>query len=116
MLATSATVAGNADLSKLLEVTVAPGMSGRSFTGKPATTAPTVAEVPGDAEGLAVAAGVNWLVACEEVPADDAVTPGPAGLQAERAKAAPAAMAAKAAGLRFPMTVKGTFLLVLMPD
>ena len=39
-------------LSKLLETTLAPGITGRSFCGKPATSAPTVAEVPGDAEGL----------------------------------------------------------------
>jgi hypothetical protein len=38
------------------------------------------------------------------------------GLQAARARAAPAARVAKPAGLRFPKTVTGTFLLVLMPD
>jgi hypothetical protein len=59
ILPTKATVAGVADLSKLLETTVAPGMSGRSCWGKPATSAPTVAEVPGDDEGLAEAVAVD---------------------------------------------------------
>jgi hypothetical protein len=116
MLPTKATVAGVADLSKLLETTVAPGMSGRSCCGKPATSAPTVAEVPGEAEGLEEAVAVGWLVASEEVAEDGVVTSGAAGLQAASASAATATRAADPVGLRLPMTVTGTFLLVLMPD
>jgi hypothetical protein len=59
---------------------------------------------------------VGWLVVCDVVPEDAVVTSGPAGLQADSASAAPATKAANAAGLRFPMTVTETFLLVLMPD
>ena len=45
MLPTRATVAGSVVLSKLLEMTFAPGITGRSFSGNPGTIAPTVAEV-----------------------------------------------------------------------
>jgi hypothetical protein len=116
MLPTSATVAGVADLSKLLEITVAPGITGRSFCGKPATISPTAAEVPGDADGLADAVAADWLVACDEVAEDGVVAPGVAELQAARATAATAARAANPVGLKLPMTVTGTFLLGLMPD
>ena len=52
----------------------------------------------------------------EDVPADDeAATSGAAGLQAARASIAPAARAANPVGLRFFVTVTGTFLLGLMP-
>jgi hypothetical protein len=91
-------------------------MRGRSCWGKPSTTAPTVAEVLGEAEGLAEAVVVDWAVAGEEAEAVGPGVPDGVGLQAARASAAAAAKAARAAGLRFPMTVTGTFLLVLMPD
>jgi hypothetical protein len=75
-----------------------------------------VAEVPGDAEGLADAVAVGWPVAGDDVAEDGVVTPGAAGLQAASASAATATRAADPVGLRLPMTVTGTFLLVLMPD
>jgi hypothetical protein len=75
-----------------------------------------VAEVPGEELGLADAVAVGWPVAgtvAEDVAegAGDEV-----GLQAASANAAPAARTARPAGVSFPMTVTGTFLLVLMPD
>jgi hypothetical protein len=91
-------------------------MRGRSCWGKPSTTAPTVAEVLGEAEGLAEAVVAVWAVSGEEAEAVGPGVPDGVGLQAARANAAAAAKAARAAGLRFPMTVTGTFLLVLMPD
>jgi hypothetical protein len=74
-----------------------------------------VAEVPGDAVGLAEAVTVEVVEAGEEVAADDDVASGAAGLQAARASIAPAARAANPVGLRFFVTVTGTFLLGLMP-
>jgi hypothetical protein len=114
-------VAGVDALSKLLDTTLAPGIRGRSCCGKPSTTAPTVAEVLGEAEGLAeavaVARAVAWAVSGEEAEAVGPGVPDGVGLQAARANAAAAAKAARAAGLRFPMTVTGTFLLeLMMPD
>jgi hypothetical protein len=102
-------------LSKLLEITVAPGITGISVSGNPCTIFPTVADVPGDAVGLADAVTLDGLEAGEDVPADDEVTSGAAGLQAARASIMPAASAANPAGLRFMVTVTGTFLLGLMP-
>jgi hypothetical protein len=75
-----------------------------------------VAEVLGDADGLADAVIVDRVGAGEEAAELDPGAADGVGLQAARAKAAPAARAAKPAGLRFPKTVTGTFLLVLMPD
>jgi hypothetical protein len=116
MLATSAAVAGCLALSKLLEISVAPGITGISDSGNPSTIFPTVADVPGDAVGLADAVTLDWPGAGEDVPADDEVaTSGAAGLQAARASIAPAARAANPVGLRFFVTVTGTFLLGLMP-
>jgi hypothetical protein len=112
MVATRAAVAGVDALSKLLDTTLAPGMSGRSCWGNPSTTAPTVADVLGEAEGLAEAVMVDCAVSGAEAEAAGSGVPEGVGLQAARANAAPAANAAKAAGLRFPMTVTGTFLLV----
>ncbi|GAB5080232.1 hypothetical protein ARTHROSP310_33770 [Arthrobacter sp. AD-310] len=109
-------MAGAAVLSKLLETTVASGIRGSNCCGKPSTTAPTVAEVLGEAEGLeeavAVGAVLAGAVAVEEEPGSaDGV-----GLQAARAIAAAAARTAKRAGLWFPKSVTGFFLLVLMPE
>ena len=112
IVATKAAVAGVDALSKLLETTLAPGMSGRSCWGKPSTTAPTVAEVLGEAEGLAEAVMVDWTVSGADAETVGSGVPEGVGLQAARASAAPAAKAARAAGLGFPMTVTGTFLLV----
>jgi hypothetical protein len=75
-----------------------------------------VAEVLGEAEGLAEAVIVDWAVSGDEAAAVGSGVPDGVGLQAARASAAPAAKAARAVGLRFPKTVTGTFLLVLMPD
>ncbi|GAC1449719.1 MAG: hypothetical protein PVSMB10_02130 [Pseudarthrobacter sp.] len=111
MLATSAAVAGCLALSRLLEITVAPGITGISASGNPSTTFPTVADVPGEAVGLADAVTVE---AGEDVPADDAATLGAAGLQAARANIAPVARAANPVGLKFFVTVTGSFLLGLV--
>jgi hypothetical protein len=116
MLATRAAVAGAEALSKLLDTTFAPGMRGRSCCGKPSTTAPTVADVLGEAEGLGEAVMVDPAVAGVEAEAEGSGAVDGVGLQAASSKAAPAASAANPAGLRFPKTVTGTFLLVLMPD
>jgi hypothetical protein len=116
MLATSAAVAGVAFLSKLLETTVAPGIRGSSFAGKPSTIFPTVAEVPGDAVGLGDAVTVEALDAGAEAPVGDVAASGAAGLQAATASMAPAAKAAQPVALILLMTVTGTFLLGLMPD
>jgi hypothetical protein len=116
MLATSAAVAGVDVLSKLLEITVAAGIRGSSVSGNPATIVPTMAEVPGDAVGLADAVMLALPDAGEDVAEEDGVTPGSAGLQAARASMAPVANAANPEGLRLLMTVTGTVLLVLMPD
>lgn len=116
MLATSAAVAGVAALSKLLEMTVAPGIRGSSFSGKPSTIFPTVAEVPGDAVGLAEAVTVEVLDPGEGALADGAVAPGTEGVQAATASMAPVARAANPVAFRCLMTVTGTFLLGLMPD
>jgi hypothetical protein len=93
MLPTSAAVAGVDVLSKLLETTLAPGITGSSFSGNPATRAPTAAVVPGDADGLAGAV----VVACPEAEAEAealsvpvALAPGSAGVHAARASIAPA--------------------------
>ncbi len=95
MLPTRATVAGEEVLSKLLETTLAPGMTGSSFCGNPATSAPTVAEVPGDAEGLAGAVVAAWAVAGGWTPqlsgAARERAPVPAGVHAARASTVPAA-------------------------
>ncbi|MEO8283130.1 MAG: hypothetical protein ABI568_06950, partial [Pseudarthrobacter sp.] len=72
-----------------------------------------MADVPGDAVGLAETVTLDGLEAGEDVPADDEVTSGAAGLQAARASSAPAARAANPVGLRFFVTVTGTFLLGL---
>ncbi|WP_441869951.1 hypothetical protein [Pseudarthrobacter sp. TAF60_1] len=74
-----------------------------------------MADVPGEAVGLADAVTLDELEAGEDVLADDEVTSGAAGLQAARASIAPAARAANPVGLRFFVTVTGTFLLGLMP-
>lgn len=113
---TSAAVAGADALSKLLDTTVAPGMRGRSCCGKPSTSAPTVAEVLGEAEGLGEAVTVDAAVAGADAEAEGSGLADGVGLQAASAIAAPAARTAAPAGLRFPKTVTGTFLLVLMPD
>ena len=117
MLPTSATVAGAVVLSKLLETTFAPGINGRSCCGNPGTRAPTVAEVPGSADGLGGAVVVGGAVGAAAGPdgAVEEAVPG-AGVQAARASRVPAAKTATAARLRFPKTFTGTFLLVLTPD
>jgi hypothetical protein len=94
-------------------------MRGRSFSGKPGTSAPTVAEVPGEADGLAEAVTVGWPVTEAEALAVsvEAFAPGgSAGEQAERASKEPTTMTAAPAGLSFPITFTETVLLVLMPD
>jgi hypothetical protein len=116
MLATRAAVAGAAALSKLLEITVAPGIRGSSIVGKPSTIFPTVADVPGEEVGLAEAVTVEVLDSGGAVPAEDAAASGPAGVQAATASMAPVARAANPVALRCLMTVTGTFLLGLMPD
>jgi hypothetical protein len=70
----------------------------------------------GEAEGLGEAVTLDAAVAGAEAEAEGSVVADGVGLQAARAKAAPAARAAAPAGLKFPKTVTGTFLLVLMPD
>ncbi|MET3719799.1 hypothetical protein ABIB27_001646 [Arthrobacter sp. UYEF21] len=75
-----------------------------------------MADVPGEAVGLAEAVTLEGLVVGAEVPAEDAVVPGAAGLQAASASITPAANAANPVGLRLVVTVTGTFLLGLMPD
>jgi hypothetical protein len=109
-------VAGAAVLSKLLEITVAPGIMGIRASGKPSTIFPTVADVPGDAVGLGETVTLDGLEVGDAVPTEDGVTPGAAGLQAASASIAPAASAANPVGLRLVVTVTGTFLLGLMPD
>ncbi|BCW66586.1 hypothetical protein NicSoilB4_13490 [Arthrobacter sp. NicSoilB4] len=118
MLPTSATVAGTVVLSKLLETTFAPGITGRSFSGKPGTMAPTVAEVPGSAEGLAGAVVEGWAEegAGEADEEPEEAVPGLVGVHAAKAISVPAATTAAAARLRGPNTFTGTFLLVLTPD
>ena len=116
MLATSAAVAGVDVLSKLLEITVAPVIRGSSVSGNPSTIVPTVADVPGEAVGLAEAVMLALPDAGADVTEEDDATPGSAGLQAARASIAPAAIAANPVGLRLFMTVTGTVLLVLLPD
>jgi hypothetical protein len=80
--------------------------------------APTVADVPGSAEGLAGAVVEGWDAEgagdADEDP-EEAV-PGLAGEHAARAISVPAARAAAAARLRGPNTFTGTFLLVLTPE
>src|SRR5512140_4013344 len=112
MLPTSATVAGEVVLSKLLETTFAPGITGRSFSGKPGTMAPTVAEVPGSAEGLAGAVVEAWAAvgAAEADGEPEEAVPGVAGVHAARAISVPAARTAAAARLLGPNTFTGTFL------
>jgi hypothetical protein len=109
-------VAGWEVLSKLLEITAAPGITGISVSGKPSTIFPTVADLPGDAVGLAEAVTLEALEVGEDVPVDVEVSPGAAGPQAASASNAPAASAANPVGLRLVVTVTGTFLLGLMPD
>jgi hypothetical protein len=91
-------------------------MRGSSCWGKPSTTAPTVAEVLGEADGLGEAVRVDCVAAGADVAEVDPGASDGVGLQAASARAAPAAKAAKPAGLRFPKTVTGIFLLELMPD
>jgi hypothetical protein len=88
-------------------------MSGRSLCGKPGTRAPTVAEVPGSAEGLGGAVVEDCADAAGFAAADVAGLPETAGVQAVKAKNAPAAAMAAAARLRCPNTFTGIFLLVL---
>jgi hypothetical protein len=80
--------------------------------------APTVAEVPGSAEGLAGAVVEGWDAEgagdADEEPVD--AVPGLAGVHAARAISVHAAITAAAARLRGPNTFTGTFLLVLTPD
>jgi len=114
MLPTRATVAGTVVLSKLLDTNLAPGITGSSFCGKPGTRAPTVAEVPGCAEGLGGAV-VEDCGDAADVDADDAAeAPVPAGVHAANASNVPAAAMAAAARLCCPNTFTGIFLLVLM--
>jgi hypothetical protein len=89
-------------------------MSGRSFCGKPGTRAPTVADVPGSADGLGGAV-VEDCAEAAGFDADDDVSglPEAAGVHAAKANNAPAAAMAAAARLRCPNTFTGTFLLVL---
>ena len=83
MLPTSAAVAGTVVLSKLLETTWAPGISGRSFCGKPGTRAPTVADVPGSAEGLGGAVVEDCAEASGVDAGDAAGLPVPAGVHGQ---------------------------------
>jgi hypothetical protein len=80
--------------------------------------APTVADVPGSAEGLAGAVAEGWVAEgpgeADEEPEEAA--PVLAGVHAARASSVPAAITAAAARLRGPNTFTGTFLLVLTPD
>lgn len=99
-------------MSKLLDTTVAPVIRGRSCCGKPATTAPTVAEVFGDADGLGAAVRVDWVAT--DADWDGSACPDGVWLQAARASTAAAASAAKPAGLEIPIAVTETFLLVLL--
>ncbi|XTR52076.1 hypothetical protein ACOM2C_00300 [Pseudarthrobacter sp. So.54] len=105
-------------LSKLLETTLAPGITGRSVAGNPGTRAPTVADVPGSAEGLADAVVAGWAAEDEaEAEGESGETaPGPAGVHAARAAIVAAATRAPAARLRCPNTFTETVLLVLTPD
>jgi hypothetical protein len=93
-------------------------MTGRSFAGKPATSAPTAAEVPGEADGLGgavVLAGAD-AEAEAEASVDEAV-PGDGALHADTASnTVPAASRPRRAGMGVPMTFTGAFLLGLMPD
>jgi hypothetical protein len=117
MFPTNAAVAGVEVLSKLLDTTFAPGITGSSFSGKPATNAPTAAVVPGEAVGLAGAvADACPVTEAEALAVPVAVAPGLAGVHAARASTAPATITAQPAGLSFPITFTGTFLLVLTPD
>jgi hypothetical protein len=87
-------------------------MSGRSVCGKPGTNAPTVAEVPGSAEGLGGAV-VEDCGETAELDVDDAAgVPVLAGVHAAKASNVPAAAMAAVARLRCPNTFTGTFLLV----
>src|SRR6478736_7888648 len=101
---TSAAVAGVDALSKLLDTTVAPVIRGRSCWGNPSTTAPTVADVLGDADGLGEAVRVDCVAAMEAVW-EDSPWPDGAWLHAARASTPTAASAARPAGLKFPITV-----------
>ena len=92
---------------------MAPGISGRSFCGKPGTRAPTVADVPGSAEGLGGAVVEDCAEASGVDAGDAAGLPVPAGVHAAKANSAPAAAMAAAARLRCPNTFTGTFLLGL---
>jgi hypothetical protein len=118
---TSAAVAGVVDLSKLLATTLAPGITGSSLAGKPATRAPTVADVPGEALGLAVAVAdavaVAGLVAAAagevDAVAAGVAEPGACAVHADAATitAAPAASSPRRAGMSVPMTFTGGVLL-----
>jgi hypothetical protein len=88
-------------------------MSGRSFCGKPGTRAPTVADVPGSAEGLGGAVVEDCADAAGFAADDDARLSELAGVHAAKAKSVPAAAMATAARLRCPNTFTETFLLVL---
>src|SRR6476661_8536054 len=104
MLPTRATVAGTVVLSKLDDTTLAPGMSGSRVCGKPGTRAPTVAEVPGSADGLGGAV-VEDCGDAAEVDADAAAgVPVLAGVHAAKANNVPAAAMAAVARLRCPNT------------
>ncbi len=92
-------------------------MTGSSFSGKPETRAPTVAVVPGDAEGLAGAVvDACSVTEAEALAVPEALAPGSAGVHAARASTAPATITAQPAGLSFPITFTETVLLVLTPD
>src|SRR6478735_11169461 len=110
---TSAAVAGVEPLSKLLDTTVAPVMSGSSCCGKPATTAPTVADVLGDAEGLGEAVRADWEA---ETDGDGWACPDGVWLHPARTSAPTAASAARPAGFKYPIAVTKTFLLVLLAE
>jgi hypothetical protein len=90
-------------------------MTGISASGNPSTIFPTVADVPGDGVGLADAVTLEGLEVGDDVTADDEVTSGAEGLHAARASNVPAARTANPVGLKFFVTVTGTFLLGLMP-
>jgi hypothetical protein len=88
-------------------------MRGRSLCGNPGTRAPTVAEVPGSAEGLGGAVVEDCGDEAELNVGAAAVVPVPAGVQAAKASNVPAAARAAVARLRCPNTFTGIFLLVL---
>ncbi|GLU61004.1 hypothetical protein Pure05_35150 [Paenarthrobacter ureafaciens] len=124
---TSATVAGEAALSKLLDRTEVLGMTGINCWGKPSTSAPTVAVALGAGagavllpEGVAVAEalpaeGDAETGALDDVPEEGAAEPPDGWVQAEAVMATPTASRASPRVRGVPESFTGMSFLGVTP-